>query len=293
MEEAAPLDQLLRLLDLETIGVDLYRGYSPPTAGRMVYGGQAIAQALVAAQRTVAAERPAHSLHGYFILAGDPRTPIDYQVERVRDGKSFATRRCTATQAGRAIFSMEASFQILEYGLEHATPAPAAPSPESLPTTSALAERLKSFLPHGVVQRLQAPSALDMRVVDPATFLCGASSNGGHQYFWFRVTGKLPDDGAIHRAVLAYLSDMTLLNTALGAHGTNIFNPRFQVASLDHALWIHRPFRADEWLLYAQESPTASGARALARGQLFTREGVLVASVAQEGLIRLRETGSP
>ena len=237
----------------------------------------------------VPADRPVHSLHGYFILAGDPKTPIDYHVERVRDGRSFTTRRCAARQKGQTIFSMEASFQIVEEGFDHAIEPPEVPSPESLPTSSALAERLQSFLPRSVVARMQAPSALDMRVVDPAAAFGVAKPASGRQYFWFRIDGPLPDDDALHRALLAYLSDMTLLNTALAVHHRTIFDPSLQVASLDHALWFHRPFRADEWLLYAQESPSASGGRALIRGSLFTRDGRLVASSAQEGLIRQRD----
>ncbi len=285
----ASSEELLKLLDLETLGEDAFRGFSPPNSPRSVYGGQAIAQALVAAQRSVPADRPVHSLHGYFILAGDPKTPIDYHVERVRDGRSFTTRRCAARQKGQTIFSMEASFQIVEEGFDHAIEPPEVPSPESLPTSSALAERLQSFLPRSVVARMQAPSALDMRVVDPAAAFGVAKPASGRQYFWFRIDGPLPDDDALHRALLAYLSDMTLLNTALAVHHRTIFDPSLQVASLDHALWFHRPFRADDWLLYAQESPSASGGRALIRGSLFTRDGRLVASSAQEGLIRQRD----
>jgi acyl-CoA thioesterase II len=283
-----PTQQLLDLLDLENLGDDRFRGYSPATAGKQVYGGQAVAQSLVAAQRTVPYDRPVHSLHGYFVLAGDPRTPIDFFVERVRDGKSFTTRRCAAKQNGRVIFSMEASFQLREPGLEHALEPPAVPAPETLPTTSALAERLRSFLPRAALARLERETALDIRFVDPQAIVGGAAGGPARQSIWFRIIGPLPEDHLIHSALLAYLSDMTLLNTALTAHGLTIFDPTLQVASLDHALWIHRPFRADEWLLYVQDSPNSSGARALTRGQLFTREGKLVASVAQEGLIRLR-----
>ncbi|MGA8169286.1 MAG: acyl-CoA thioesterase II [Methylocystis sp.] len=285
---STPLEHLLALLDLEEVGEDAFRGYSPPTAGRSVFGGQAIAQALVATQRTVPADRPAHSLHGYFVLAGDPRTPIDFAVERVRDGKSFTTRRCIATQQGHTIFSLEASFQIVEEGFDHAFEPPSVPPPESLDTTSALATRLNSFLPRGVLERFEKASPLDIRFVDPEAMLGGATSGTTRQNIWFRIVDRLPDDDAIHKAVLAYLSDMTLLNTALAAHGRSIFDPTLQVASLDHALWFHRSFRADDWLLYAQDSPNASGGRALTRGELFTRDGRLVASVAQEGLIRQR-----
>jgi len=285
---SSPTRALLQILDVENIGGDVFRGRSPPGSTRRVYGGQAIAQALAAAQRTTPADRPVHSLHAYFLLAGDPREPIDYEVERIRDGRSFTTRRCLGRQGGRAIFSLEASFHAEEPGLEHAVAAPSAPDPEALPTSSALANRFRAFLPQDAVDRLAAPSAFDMRAVDPATLLPGSKRAMGDQKFWFRVTERLPDDDALHRALLAYFSDMTLLNAALALHGKSVFDTDMQVASLDHALWFHRPFRVDDWLLYAQESPVAHGARTLTRGQIFTRGGRLVASVAQEGLARTR-----
>ncbi|WP_292530800.1 acyl-CoA thioesterase II [Methylocystis sp.] len=287
MDETAP-SRLLALLDLEAVAPDLFRGYSPPSSGRQVYGGQAVAQALVAATRTVPADRPVHSLHGYFVLAGDPMTPIDFAVERVRDGKSFTTRRCNATQRGQTIFSMEASFQRREQGLTHAVPMPDAPDPESLDDVHALVERFRAFLPEQVESWLDRRSALDMRVVAPDDVFFPERRAAG-QMIWFRVRGALPDDPGIHNALLAYLSDMTLLNTALLVHGLTIFDPKIQVASLDHALWIHEALRVDQWLLYAQKSPWAGGARALTRGEIFTREGRLVASVSQEGLVRLRD----
>ncbi len=283
----APASDLLALLDLEKIGDDLFRGYSPATAGKQVYGGQAVAQALVAATRTVPEDRPAHSLHGYFVLAGDPRTPIDYAVERVRDGRSFTTRGCIATQRGQTIFSLEASFQMREEGFSHGSAMPRTPDPETLDGIDALVERFHAFLPKPAENWLKRASALDMRIVSPENMLSADASRDG-QMIWFRIRGPLPDDQATHSALLAYLSDMTLLNTALLVHGRTIFDPAVQVASLDHALWIHRAFRVDDWLLYAQESPMAAHARALTRGQIFTRDGRLVASVAQEGLIRLR-----
>lgn len=285
---SASTQEFLTLFDLETVGDDVFRGYSPADAGKQVYGGQAVAQALVAATRTVPCDRPAHSLHAYFVLAGDPRVPIDYAVERVRDGKSFTTRRCVATQRGRTIFSMEASFQIVEAGLEHAVDMPEAPPPETLPDKSAIAERFQNFLPRTARQWLERPGALDLRVALPDSLAAGADPEKARQFIWFRLCGRLPDNQAAHSAALAYLSDMTLLNTALLVHGRVIFDPTLQVASLDHALWLHRPFRVDEWLLYVQDSPNASGARALTRGEIFTRDGRLVASVAQEGLIRPR-----
>lgn len=291
MDETAP-SELLALLELEEIGRDLFRGYSPPSSGRQVYGGQAVAQALVAVTQTAPSDRPVHSLHGYFVLAGDPSTPIDFAVERVRDGKSFTTRRCNATQRGQTIFSMEASFQRREEGLAHAAQMPDAPNPEGLDDMHALVERFRAFLPQQAESWLKRKSALDMRVVAPDNMFFPERRAAG-QMIWFRVRGALPDTTAVHTALLAYLSDMTLLNTALLVHGLTIFDPTIQVASLDHALWIHETPRVDEWLLYAQQSPWAGGARALTRGQIFTREGRLAASVSQEGLVRRRTATHP
>jgi len=285
MDAPRPTQELVALLDLEPLGEDAFRGYSRSRSPR-VYGGQVVAQALVAAQRTVPSDRPAHSLHAYFILPGDPLTPIDFSVERLRDGKSFTTRRCVARQRGREIFSMEASFQIDEPGMEHAFPAPAAPDPESLPTKNALAERFADFLPLDAAKCLAGSPAVDIRVVDPRAYLLNTATADARQYIWFRLVDRIGDDLATHQALLAYLSDMTLLNTALVVHGLSIFDERLQVASLDHALWFHRPFRVDEWLLYTQDSPTAAGARTLTRGMIFSMDGRLIASVAQEGLIR-------
>jgi len=280
-----PAGELLALLDLETLGDDRFRGHSPASAGNHLYGGQVVAQALVAATRTVPDDRPAHSLHAYFVLAGDPRTPLDFAVERIRDGRSFTTRRCVASQQGRTIFSLEASFQRREDGLMHATAAPQTPDPETLEPIDALIERFHAFLPQPATPWLQRATSLDMRVVAPETLLAPTSAA---QLIWFRVQGPLPHDEAIHAALLAYLSDMTLLNTALVVHGRNIFDPRIQVASLDHALWLHARPAVDQWLLYAQESPAASHARGLTFGKIYNHSGQLLASVAQEGLIRLR-----
>jgi acyl-CoA thioesterase II len=280
-----PAGELLALLDLENLGDDRFRGHSPASAGNHLYGGQVVAQALVAATRTVPADRPAHSLHAYFVLAGDPRTPLDFAVERIRDGRSFTTRRCVVSQQGRTIFSLEASFQRREDGLTHAAAAPQTPDPETLEPIDALIERFHAFLPRPATPWLQRATSLDMRVVAPETLLAPTSAA---QLIWFRVQGPLPDDEAIHAALLAYLSDMTLLNTALVVHGRNIFDPRIQVASLDHALWLHARPAVDQWLLYAQESPAASHARGLTFGKIYNHSGQLLASVAQEGLIRLR-----
>lgn len=288
MDEPSPSAKLLALLDLEETGPDRFRGYSPSSSGRQVFGGQAVAQALIAATRTTPADRPAHSLHAYFVLAGDPAAPIDFAVERVRDGKSFTTRRCVAAQRGHTIFSMEASFQRHEEGLMHASAMPEAPAPESLDDVQALLERFRAFLPEEAELWLKRRGAVDLRIVAPENMLF-PERRDGDQLIWFRVRGPLPDDQVIQSALLAYVSDMTLLNTALIAHGRTIFDPKVQVASLDHALWIHDKLRVEDWLLYAQQSPWAGNARALTRGQIFTRAGRLVASVAQEGLVRLRD----
>lgn len=281
----APARELVALLDLENLGEDRFRGHSPTSAGRHLYGGQVVAQALVAATRTVPAERPPHSLHAYFVLAGDPQIPIDFAVERIRDGRSFTTRRCVAAQQGRTIFSLEASYQVREKGFEHAAEAPQTPAPETLEPIGDLVERFRGFLPAPAEHWMSRACALDMRIVAPETLM---APNRAGQLIWFRAQGPLPADETFHAALLAYLSDMTLLNTALVVHGRNIFDSRIQVASLDHALWLHHAPRVDQWLLYAQESPAASNARGLTFGRIFTQGGQLLASVAQEGLIRLR-----
>jgi acyl-CoA thioesterase-2 len=286
---AAEITQLLAILDLEQIEDNIFRGRSPQVGWQRVFGGLVIAQALVASARTVEG-RPPHSLHGYFLLPGDPAVPIIYEVDRLRDGKSFATRRCNAIQHGRAIFSLSASFQVEEEGLAHAFAMPEVPPPETLPSEAEMLDRFWTQLPEPARRWFGGPRPIETRPVDPSHYDRKAAGSF-EQHIWLRATGALPDDPAIHRAVLAYLSDMTLLDTALMVHGRTLFDPTFQVASLDHALWFHRPFRADDWLLFAQDSPSTSGARGLTRGLLFSRDGRLVASVAQEGLIRPRPHG--
>jgi acyl-CoA thioesterase-2 len=280
------LTQLSEILDLERIEHNIFRGYGPQTGWIRVFGGLVIAQALVACSRTVEGRLP-HSLHGYFILPGDPSTPIVYEVDRIRDGKSFTTRRCNAIQHGQAIFSLSASFQVEEDGLEHALPMPDVPDPESLPADLDAYTKLGMQIPAAVRRLFERERPLEMRPVDISRYV-RHEPMAPQQYIWFRAASPLPDDPAVHRAALAYLSDMTLLDTALVAHGRSVFESDIQVASLDHALWFHRPFRADEWLLYAQDSPNTGGARGLTRGLLYARDKRLVASVAQEGLIRLR-----
>ena len=280
------IDTLLSVLDLEPLEHNLFRGLSPQVGWQRVFGGQVIGQALVAAARTVAG-RSAHSLHAYFMRPGDPAVPIIYEVDRIRDGKSFATRRVVAIQHGEAIFSMSASFQVEEPGLDHQIPMPDVPPPEKLPSEAELQAAYLHNAPEGVRKYWQRPRPIELRPVDLRHYLSREPLDP-KQYVWVRATGKLPDDPDIHRCVLAYASDMTLLDTSLFAHGRSIFDPDLQPASLDHAMWFHRPFRADEWLLYAEDSPSASGARGFNRGSLFSRDGRLVASVAQEGLIRVR-----
>jgi acyl-CoA thioesterase II len=289
MPASAP--DLVANLDLETIEVDIFRGRSPQNSWKRVFGGQVIAQALVAASRTVEGRAP-HSLHGYFMLGGDPLVPIVFEVDRIRDGKSFTTRRVNAIQHGKAIFSLSASFQVSEEGVEHSFPAPEAPDPDSLPGPADLVK----FVDEKTRQRLQGffdrIRPMEIRPIDLSRYARGAKGTPREprQSLWIRIAGRLPDDPAIHRAALAFLSDMTLLDTALAAHGFSVSDPEFQVASLDHALWFHRPCRVDEWLLYVQDSPNACGSRGLTRGLLYSRSGALVASVAQEGLIRRRRS---
>jgi acyl-CoA thioesterase-2 len=281
------VDSLLQILDLEPLEYNLFRGRSPQVGWQRVFGGQVIGQALTAAQRTVPQERTAHSLHCYFMLAGDPKVPIIYDVDRLRDGKSFTTRRVTARQHGAAIFALSASFQVQEQGLDHHFSMPEnIPPPESLPDEAELKKKFMDLVPEPVRKYWERERPIEMRFADLTRYISRQKLEP-KQFIWIRATGKLPDDHAIHQAVLAYASDMTLLDASLLAHGRSMFDKDIQIASLDHALWLHRPFRADDWLLYAQDSPSAYGARGFARGSIFTKEGLLVASVCQEGLIRV------
>jgi acyl-CoA thioesterase-2 len=282
------LDDLLAILDLEQLEHNLYRGRSPQVGWQRVFGGQVIGQALVAACRTVDTQaRPPHSLHAYFLLPGDPKIPIVYEVDRIRDGKSFTTRRVVAVQHGAAIFSMSASFHLSEPGFDHAAVMPAVPAPEELPGEQQIRSGVLPMMPDPVRAYFERERPIEFRPVEFARYLARQPMEPKFNV-WIRATGRLPDDPAIHQCVLAYASDMTLLDSSLIAHGRTVFERTIQAASLDHALWIHRPFRADEWLLYSQESPSASGALGFARGLIFSRDGMLVASVAQEGLIRQR-----
>jgi len=281
------LDQLLELLDIETLERNWFRGTSPRTGRDRIFGGQVMAQALVAAYRTVEG-RTEHSFHSYFLRPGDPNTPIVYQVDRIRDGRSFTTRRVVAVQHGQPIFHLSASFQTYEDGLEHQEPMPYAPDPESLPTAAELLPKHADKFPDPTVvdRLLEAREAVDLRYVEAPPFLTAGVEREPRSQVWFRTRGKLADDPLLHVCLATYVSDMTLLDSVLLAHGLSWADGHTSGASLDHAMWFHRRFRADRWLLYVQDSPVARGARGLARGEVYTREGELVVSVVQEGLIR-------
>jgi acyl-CoA thioesterase-2 len=281
------LADLLSILDLEQLEQNLFRGQSPKQGWQRVYGGQVLGQALVAAVRTVDEPRAAHSLHAYFLLGGDPSHAIIYDVERTRDGRSFTTRRVKAIQHGHAMFAMSVSFHKAEEGFTHHSDMPKVPMPEELPSEHELKRRLVAHLPETMRSYWQRERPIEMRPVDIARYLKRENA-APVQHIWMRANGRLPADHNLHQCVLAYATDFTLLDTALIAHGKLLFDTDIQLASLDHALWLHRPFRADEWLLYSQDSPSAHGARAFCRGSVYTRDGLLVASVAQEGLVRRR-----
>ncbi len=282
-----PMEQLLGILDLEELEHNLYRGRSPQVEWQRVFGGQNIAQALVAAQRTVDADRHVHSLHAYFMLPGDIKVPIVYQVDRIREGSSFTTRRVTAVQHGQAIFSLEASFQVREKGLDHQMPMPHdVPAPETLPSQRELLQTVEN-IPDAIRKFWARERPLDIRPVNVEHY-SSRDKLPPRQNVWIRLNGPVPDDARLRPVLLAYLSDMTLLDTSTFAHGRGLFDPDIQAASLDHAMWFHRAHPLDDWLLYAQDSPSTSGSRGFSRGALYARDGTLIASVAQEGLIRLR-----
>ncbi|MGP2493948.1 acyl-CoA thioesterase II [Mesorhizobium sp. PUT5] len=282
-----PMEQLLGILDLEELEHNLYRGRSPQVEWQRVFGGQTIAQALVAAQRTVDADRHVHSLHAYFMLPGDIKVPIVYQVDRIREGSSFTTRRVTAVQHGQAIFSLEASFQVREKGLDHQMPMPHdVPAPETLPSQRELLQTVEN-IPDAIRKFWARERPLDIRPVNVEHY-SSRDKLPPRQNVWIRLNGPVPEDARLRPVLLAYLSDMTLLDTSTFAHGRGLFDPDIQAASLDHAMWFHRAHPLDDWLLYAQDSPSTSGSRGFSRGALYARDGTLIASVAQEGLIRLR-----
>ena len=282
------LDEVIGLLDLEQIEVNIFRGESPEGERRQrVFGGQVAGQALVAAGRTVPADRPVHSLHAYFIRPGDPTVPLVYVVDPVRDGRSFTTRRVTAIQHGKTIFTLSASFHHAEAGFEHADAMPEVPDPQDVEPT---ADRLRRL--YGpAADEYTWPNPIDIRHVGPLTVEASRDPSliTSRNVVWLRADGELPDDPLLHVCLMTYASDMTLLDTVLLAHGTSWSDGLVSGASLDHAMWFHRPFRADRWLLYVQDSPVASGALGLARGEVYTRDGELVVSVVQEGLLRPRQ----
>ncbi|MDA8342684.1 MAG: acyl-CoA thioesterase II [Actinomycetota bacterium] len=281
------LDFLVDLLDLEAIEVNIFRGRSPNEDRQRVFGGQVAAQALMAAGRTVAAGRP-HSLHSYFLRPGDPTVPILYDVDRIRDGRSFSTRRVVAIQHGRAIFNMQTSFHVDEPGLSHQFPMPDVPPPEDL---QPLSERLEPYR-DALADWFSRPHPIEQRHIGELPFMHHEGKEP-LQRLWIRADGTLPaeTDNLLHACIAAYASDMSLFDTMLAPHDVRWDDPGFMGASLDHCMWFHRPFRVDEWLLYDMDSPSAFGARGLARGFMFTRQGELVVSMAQEGL--MRQTAGP
>jgi acyl-CoA thioesterase-2 len=282
----AAVDGLVRLLDLEQIEYDIFRGVSIRTRWQRVFGGQVAGQALVAAGRTVPADRQVHSLHSYFVRPGDPSIPIVYEVDRVRDGRSFSTRRVIAVQHGETIFSLSASFQLAQDGIDHQSSMPDVADPETLPP---LVNRYGDS-PEAAAFYKAMPKPIDLRYVDDPPWLQHAKgAREGVSRVWMRADGTLPDDPLLHVCVLTYASDMTLLDSVLVRHGLAPGLDDLSMASLDHAMWFERPFRADEWLLYSTKSPSASGGRGLATGRFYTRDGRQVVSVVQEGMIRVRE----
>ncbi len=285
---SAVLDHLVSLLSLERLEEDLFRGQSQDLGWGTVFGGQVLGQALAAAAHTVPAERHAHSLHAYFLRPGDPARPIVYDVDRIRDGSSFTTRRVVAIQGGAAIFNLDASFQRAEEGFDHQDPMPEAPPPESLPTEQERLARLAERAPSPLRERLVGERPFELRIAGIPSDPVRPAPAPPQGLVWLRAAGALPDDPALHRYLLAYVSDYAFIGTALKPHGVSWLTPGMQVASLDHAMWFHRPFRVDDWLLHVMDSPSAHGARGLARGKIFDRAGRLVASTAQEGLVRLR-----
>ncbi len=281
-----PVSELIDLLSLERLEDNLFRGQSRDIGTKYVFGGQVVGQALSAARATLATTRYAHSLHAYFLRAGDIAAPIVYQIDRTRDGGSFSVRRVTAIQHGQVIFFMAASFQGEEPGAEHQSSMPSVPMPEDIDPSPSVPEKVLATLPDKIQRWLSREGPFEFRHVYPRDEL-NPPRRPPQQQVWFRLTDRVGDAPELHQALLAYASDFQLLGTATYPHGISYYQPNVQMASLDHALWFHRPFRADEWLLYSIDSPSAQGSRGLARGQIYSRDGILVASTAQEGLIRV------
>ncbi len=286
------LQGLVALLDVEPLEINLFRGQSRDIGNKSVFGGQVLGQALAAALKTVEPSRTVHSLHGYFLRPGDVNVPIVYDVDRIRDGKSFTTRRIKAIQHGEAIFNMAVSFQVPEEGVEHQGDMPDVPPPESLKSEYELRESWAVHLPERVRSTFTRKRPVDIRPVNPQNPFAPDKRAPRRQH-WFRADGQLPDDPRVHQAMLAFSSDFALMGTAMLPHGISWFSPQVQGASLDHAMWFHRPFRMDDWLLYDMESPTAVGARGLNIGKVWSRDGRLVCTVVQEGLQRIRTPPQP
>jgi acyl-CoA thioesterase-2 len=281
----APLAELLRLLELERLELDLFRGESRDIGSPQVFGGQVLGQALRAAYSTIPSGHIVHSLHAYFLKRGDFNAPIVYSVDRSRDGQSFSSRRVTAVQHGQQIFHMAASFQVPEEGVEHQTPMPVLPEPESLPAAAVPAETLAQ-LPEKMRRFFERARPFEVRLVDPVDLLHPSAAPPA-QAVWLRATDPLPDDDELHRCLLAYVSDYYLLNTSMRPHALQFLSKNLVIASIDHAMWFHRPMRVDEWFVHVLDSPSASGCRGFARGSIYTRGGELAASTAQEGLLRI------
>lgn len=282
-----PLQIVLDLLKVERLEVDLFRGISPDETSQRVFGGQVIGQAMMAAYQTVPEDRPCHSMHAYFIRPGDPNVPIIYQVDHSRDGRSFTTRRVVAIQHGKQIFNLAASFQAAEEGWFHEAKMPDVPGPEGLKSRRELREEAIHLFPEPMRQQMTRARAIEMRPVDPVDFFDPQPMQAEHT-IWFKADRCFEDDPAVHQCLMAYASDMSLLDSGTRPHAISWHTGEAMMASLDHAMWFHAPARADEWLLYTQDSPHAGGARSFNRGMIFKQDGTLVASVAQEGLMRPR-----
>lgn len=281
------LNELLSLLKLESIEQGLYRGQSQDLGFRALFGGQVMGQALSAAQETVEATRYVHSLHSYFLRPGDASKPVVYEVENIRDGKSFNTRRVKAVQHGKAIFYLTASFQAPEEGLEHQNKMPIVPPPEEVPSYRDFIEKHQQYIPENIRDKFLAEKPIELRPVEQYNWI-KPEKTAPVCHMWIKANGTMPDDLHIHQYMLAYTSDFHFLPTALFTHGLSYWQPNFQLATIDHSMWFHRPFRMDDWLLYVIESPTSTSGRGLVRGQIYSRAGDLVASTMQEGVMRQR-----
>lgn len=281
------MQEVLDLLDLEALESCLFRGQSCNIVGKNVFGGQVLSQALMAAGRTVD-DRLAHSLHGYFLRAGDTTAPIVYQVERIRDGKSFATRMVKAIQHGEIIFIMSASFAVTEEGLEHQTEMPAVDGPDGILNETELRQKIAPMIPEKIRNAFARERPIEIRPINPVNPFAPVKQEAKRLH-WMRAQSRLPDDPFLHQCILAFASDFALMGTAMLPHGVSFMQNNMQAASIDHAMWFHRPFRMDEWLLYEMDAPNASNSRGMNRGLVYAQDGRLVASTAQEGLMRLRE----